>query len=441
MNTDKTVIENFLHETKMHPDMVDMDKTVSHIMDEMQHGLMGEASSLKMLPTYIDVDVEIPAKKSAVVLDAGGTNLRTALVTFTAENEPSITDYRKHPMPGTRGQTVGREEFFDVLASLVETLIYRSETIGFCFSYPTEIFSNRDGRLIHWSKEIKAPEVEGRMIGADLRDALTNRGIKNTPNIVILNDAVATLLTGKASNASRPWGGYVGFILGTGTNTCYVESNSKIGKVPSLNPSKTQVINCESGNYACPSRGEADFMLGEITANPEMYWLEKMLSGAYFGQLSTQAVRLAGMKTLLSSQAIQSLAEEGDFTSKDADNYCHNPYGTADNAVAKIMMTDTTDSDRRRLWYIIDALLERAAKLSAANLAASVLKGASGKGPLTPTCLTIDGTTYYRYYRFQHRMESYLRPYLSKRDMYYESFRVEEAPLIGAAVAALTNAG
>ena len=96
-------------------------------------------------------------------------------------------------------------------------------------------------------------------------------------------------------------------------------------------------------------------------------------------------------------------------------------------------------SDAARLWYLTDALLERAAKLTAANLAASVLKGRTGSGPLEPVCLTIDGTTYYRYYRFQHRVESHLRPFLTQRDKFYETVQVDDAPLIGAAVAALTN--
>ena len=182
-------------------------------------------------------------------------------------------------------------------------------------------------------------------------------------------------------------------------------------------------------------------MLGETTSKPEAYWLEKMLSGCYFGALATQSALLAGRQGLLSSHAAQALEELGEFPTKDADNFCHDPANVTDNAVAKVMKSRATESDRQKLWFLFDSLLERAARLSAANLAASILKGPTGDGPLEATCLTIDGTTYYRYYRFQHRVENYLRPFLTERDKYYETVQVNDAPLIGAAVAALTNLG
>ena len=438
MNSHEKAVQKFLQEVNMHPEMVNMDKTVGHMLTEMTRGLNGKSSSLKMLPTYIETDADIPMETPTVVLDAGGTNLRAALVSFKEGNRPVIDDFSKHPMPGSRGSLVGREEFFDTLAALVEPLIPRAASIGFCFSYPTEIFPNKDGRLLHWSKEIKAPEVVNRMIGSDLKDALRNRGVQEVPSIVLLNDAAATLLAGKFSNTSRPWGGYVGFILGTGTNTCYVESNSAIKKVSHINPSGKQIINCETGNYTSPNRGDADFMLGNTTSDSTAYVLEKMLSGGYFGALATQSVILAGSKGLLSTQTVHELTKIGAFSTKDADGYCHNPTDVG-NTIVQVMKTHANDSERQRLWFLFDALLERAAKLSAANIAASILKGPSGDGPLEASCLTIDGTTYYWYYRFQSRVENYLRPYLSNKDKFYETVQVADAPIIGAAVAALTN--
>ena len=439
MTPDKKAADAFLFDHKMHPDAIDMNAMVDHITREMTKGLDGDDSSLAMIPTYIEVGAAIPVDKRVVVLDAGGTNLRSALVSFSDEGKPVIEDFSKQPMPGTQGKEVGKDEFFDSLAKLVEPLIGRGEKIGFCFSFPTEIFPNRDGRLIHWSKEIRASEVEGRIIGTDLRAALAERGASDPPEVVILNDTVATLLTGKASQKDRDWGGSVGFILGTGTNTCYVESNAAIGKVSNLKSSHVQIINVESGSYACPNRGTADEMLGALTAKPETYWLEKMLSGAYFGALATQTLILAGREGLISPKLAAALSELGTISTKDADNYAHNPSDVGSNALAAAVKSAGSGEDAVRIWHLTDALLERAAKVTAANLAAAALKGPSGNGPMSPICLTIDGTTYYRYYRFQSRVESYLRPFMTSRDKYYETVKVEDAPLIGAAVAALTN--
>ncbi|RKX87372.1 MAG: hexokinase [Spirochaetes bacterium] len=438
MNPDKKKTEQFLNQTDMHPERIKMTSTVDDMVDDMKRGLNGEPASMEMIPTFIEVDTKVQQDKKAVVLDAGGTNLRAALVSFNSEGMSVIEDFTKQPMPGTQGREVSREEFFDSLAALVEPLADRGEKIGFCFSYPTEIFPDKDGRLMHWTKEVLAPGVVGRKIGSDLRDALSERGVSKPPEVVILNDTVATVLTGKASQAGRDWGGFIGLILGTGTNTCYVESNASIGKIQGLDASRGQVINCESGSYTGRFRGKADEMLCSLTERPDFHQFEKMISGRYFGPLVTQSVLLAGESGLFSKEGFAAIKALGEISTKDADNYTHNPSGSG-NALVAAMQSSGSDADARRLWFLIDALLERAAKLTAANLAAAVIKGQGGSGPLSPTCITIDGTTYYRYYRFQHRVESYLRPFLSARDNYYETVQVDDAPLIGAAVAALTN--
>jgi len=436
MNGARREVEAFLTDTGMHPDSIDLAAQVDAMLDEMKKGLAGESSSLAMIPTYVEIDATIPFDQEVVVLDAGGTNLRVAQVSFTPDGQSRISGFSKHPMPGTRGREVSKADFFDTLAALVKPLLKRGSKIGFCFSYPTEIFPDRDGRLIFWTKEVKAPEVAGCRIGSSLKEALSDRGT-HPVDVVILNDTVAATLSGKASEINREWGGYIGFILGTGLNTCYLESNSAITKLPGLNQEHSQIINCESGNFRCRQRGRADEMLGELTSDPEGYWLEKMLSGRYFGALAWQLILLAVDEGLFSSSAERALRALGDLSTKDADNYLHNP-SNPDSPLAAVK-EHASPEDAARLWFLIDSLLERSAKLTAANLASSVLKGPCGNGPLKPVCLSIDGTTFYRYYRYQHRVESWLRPFLNSQNKYYEIVQVADAPLIGAAVAALTN--
>lgn len=439
MNANKRAVYQFLDDVGMLPEHIDLSDTVHHMLDEMSRGLSGENSSLQMIPTYIDAGAAIPQNRTVAVLDAGGTNLRAARISFSKDDKPLVQNLTKGPMPGSGGQYIGREEFFDALAAVVAPRLAGVETLGFCFSYPTRILPNIDGELIEWSKEINAPDVVGRLIGSDLKDALHNRGISDPPRIIVLNDTVATLLTGKASNIQRSWGGYVGFILGTGTNSCYLESNAKITKLSGINRQGRQVVNCESGSFAVRKRGKADLLLTEKTSNPEIYWMEKMLSGGYFGALATQSALLAGQRGVLSRQALNIFQEIGELKTRDADDYCHNPTSKEDTVMMRAIGNLSDTDDHERLWFLFDALLERAARLSAANLAASVLKGPTGSGPLSPTCLTIDGTTYYRYYRFQCRVENILQPFLNAQNKFYRTVQVDDAPLIGAAVAALSH--
>ena len=117
-------------------------------------------------------------------------------------------------MPGAAVE-VDKDTLFGTMALYIKDLIKEGQKIGFCFSYPVRMFPDKDGRLIEFSKQIRAKGVAGELIGANLKLALEKIGAKQPGSIVILNDTVATLLAGKADATRRDWGGFVGFILGT----------------------------------------------------------------------------------------------------------------------------------------------------------------------------------------------------------------------------------
>ena len=96
--------------------------------------------------------------------------------------------------------------------------------------------------------------------------------------IVLLNDTVATLLAGKSASFGKDYDSFIGFILGTGTNTCYIESNRNIGKVKNLDPAKSQIINIESGNFRKVPQTDLDIIFDNTTVNPGDYKFEKMFA-------------------------------------------------------------------------------------------------------------------------------------------------------------------
>jgi hexokinase len=50
-----------------------------------------------------------------------------------------------------------------------------------------------------------------------------------------------------------------------------------------------------------------------------------------------------------------------------------------------------------------------------------------------------DGSTFYKTKDFRFQVEEHLRDILGPRNIYYEIIRVDDSPLIGAAVAGLTR--
>ena len=60
MKDAKDKATSFLKLHGMHYSDIDMDKCCGDFLDEMEKGLAGEKSSLKMIPTHIETDSELP---------------------------------------------------------------------------------------------------------------------------------------------------------------------------------------------------------------------------------------------------------------------------------------------------------------------------------------------------------------------------------------------
>ena len=72
--------EAFLREIGMHPEQTDIEGTAAAFRALMEAGLRGESDGLPMLPTFLRTGAQVPDAEPVLVADAGGTNLRRALV-------------------------------------------------------------------------------------------------------------------------------------------------------------------------------------------------------------------------------------------------------------------------------------------------------------------------------------------------------------------------
>ncbi|MGO9309633.1 MAG: hexokinase, partial [Spirochaetia bacterium] len=280
----RSAVERFLARNRVLADRLDLPRYCRAYLEEMTRGLEGRPSTLPMIPTYVETAREVPRGERVIALDAGGTNFRAAVVSFDEVGTPVIEDLARHAMPGAEAE-IDREEFFRALARLVVPLARQARAIGFCFSYAVKMQADKDGRLLYFTKEIKARRVEGELIGRGLADALGALGAPAPSRIVLLNDTVATLLAGRNAQPGRRFDDFVGIVCGTGINAAYVEANRLVGKVPGLDPSGSQIVNTESGSFGRGAYGPVDDEYDASTANPGKYRHEKTISGAYLGAL------------------------------------------------------------------------------------------------------------------------------------------------------------
>ena len=136
---------------------------IGAFISEMEKGLAGEPSSLAMIPTYVGVNGKVPPGAKAAVLDAGGTNFRSAVVSIP----PKIENKVNQPMPGTKGE-VDADTFYTAFAKEIGRVSAYATVpkIGFCFSYPADATPELDAKLNCWTKGIQAPEFVGQFVGS-----------------------------------------------------------------------------------------------------------------------------------------------------------------------------------------------------------------------------------------------------------------------------------
>ena len=435
MKFDPDGLSEFARYYGFHYNRLDPFGLVEDALVEMEQGLKGAPSSLPMLPSYIGALPKIKPGRTVIAMDAGGTNLRSALVKFDENGKEVVLESMKVPMPGTKGQ-LSAEAFFDEIAAVTAPLIEKAgdsiEGIGFCFSYHIEITSEADGILKSFSKEVDAPEVIGRAIGAGLREALIRRKVKVPARIVLLNDTVATLLSGLLQMQGE--GPVVGFILGTGFNTAYPEKS--IPKIGFASADRPQIVVCESGNFAHRYMGILDTEYDKGTKNPGTYSLEKATSGAYLGPLTSHIIKRALNDGLFSFEKSAEFLSWPSMQTRELNEFMHEPFNKS-NPIACLFNDNERDA-LSSFIYLTSMVTERGALLSASVLAAAMEKAGGGSNPFVPVRAAVEGTTYMIYKGMRRSLESCLHLILNKRMLRsYSVSPVEQASLLGAAVAAL----
>ena len=427
--------EEFLLQTGMHPDLIDLQRQTSLFRREMQRGLAGDSSSLPMLPTYLTTDGVLPADKPVLVIDAGGTNLRLARVTFHPQGDFEAEALVACPMPGSTG-TLTLPEYLSRMTEILRPHLRGDDLIGYCFSYEARITPDRDGILSNFNKGVHVEGSDGMKVCEVLEKALADAGIPGKRRYVLLNDSTAAAFGAISQLTASSCSGMIGFILGTGTNTCYPEKTSRIKHYPVEDGGGTMLINMESGAYAGFPRGEADRLLDESDPLPGNHLYEKMVSGVYMGKLIRLATGSAAERGLFSPVFRERLAAAGNFRAVDADAFVREPKG--DNLLSGLC---SSENDRQVLLNIVYRLYERAAKLVSVNLTAVMEEAGLGKDPLRPALIAAEGSSFWKSALFLPMLTKILEHFAKEeRGLSYTVTAVPSANLIGSAAAALLNA-
>jgi len=407
-----TKAESFLKEFGLHESCFDFIEHVSRFTADMEAGLANEKSSLLMLPSYLGVIPETPPEGEVIAIDAGGTNLRIALVRFAPDAAPIIERFEKYRLPGSDG-AVTKDEFFNSIAGNIGDMTADSDKVGFCFSFPCEIGADRDGKILWFDKEVKVDGSAGAHIGVELNAAFAKID-KEPLEVTVLNDTAAALIGAVLAHRVSGMGGYIGLIYGTGSNICYYDPEMKM------------LINTEAGGYGGFRQSVCDMEIDAESDAPGAQRLEKMVSGAYFSTVALKAARLAAREGIFSTETRGSIngLEQLDAVTIDA---FMRAGGSPETELGSLC---ATEEDAEVLYEILDGLYERAAKLVAIAITAVLIRcGATAE---KPGYIVAEGSSFRKGFRFRERFESYI-PAFSGGEKPYELVLADDHALIGAA--------
>ena len=418
------IVKKFLAEHGFYTDL-NLPALTRDVLNDMQARLSGKKSWQDMILTYINpFKIEV-SEKSVIVIDAGGTNFRSSLVTFSKDGTTSISNFEKTKMPGVEHE-LSKKEFFNQIAKNLERFKDSYEEICFCFSYAMQITDEHDGILKSFSKEVKAPEVVGCKIGEELKKALKENGWSKIPKVILLNDTAAALLAG---SGNKKYSSYIGFILGTGLNAAYVQSANSEFEI-----SEPQIVVCESAKFGGFKNSDFDIILDEKSLNPTSSPFEKLCSGAYLGPLALETLQFAAKEKIFSGEFSKAISQRNSLSLLEVSSFLENSF--KEKAIYPKFDENANFKDSEIIFDIFDALVNRMAQLAAVVLAACVLQCGEGKNPEKPICIACNGTSFFKTYKVVERTKEYLAKILEGKNLYYEFLKEEVDITIGTAKAA-----
>lgn len=394
---------------------------VADFQRQMESGLRGTPESLAMLQTPFEPrSGRLPAERTVVSLDLGGTWLRTGIV---ETNEEGIL------LPPKMVVKKPIERVYPSLAAFIDALMVRIKplleqfpqaNIGFVFSFPFETVVRRgglDGKVIGLTKGWRVPGIEGCLIGKMLLGEITDKGLGQR-KIAVLNDTIGTCLACEGTG--------FGGVVATGTNFA-VEEEGKLR-------------NIESGNYnGVPSTRvseKVDELLVEIGVEKGTQLAEKQIAGdplvwsLYAGLLLLGEEKIIGDKV---AGAIRQGIEEESFS---AANISLILTGRRDRweRLEESLGIRLEEEERDFLETLCLVLRRRSTQIVGAMVAAILEK--KGWGLKGIEKIPISGALFWKMPQYEMLVRETIEALLPERK--YEFVNVGEyAGLRGAAVAAL----
>ncbi|NXJ06673.1 HXK3 protein, partial [Odontophorus gujanensis] len=403
----------------------DLERVQALMRQEMERGLDRESnaeSSLRMLPTYVCHTPDGTERGEFLALDLGGTNFRVLVVRVGQDNIHMTSDI--YVIPTAIMQGTG-EALFDHIIECIEDFQMKQELmgqvlpLGFTFSFPCQQLGLDKAVLLNWTKGFSASGCVGQDVVQMLRDAAQRNQRVALKVVAVVNDTVGTMMACGYHDPKCE----IGLIVGTGTNTCYMEERAKVGTVEG--DEGRMCINMEWGAFGdngCLDNIFTSFdqLVDEKSINAGRQRFEKLISGMYLGEIVRHILMaLVEEQVLFRGKPSHKLQNKDIFQTKFLSTI-ETP-GLALLQVQGILRSlelDASFEDSVLVQEVCQTVSLRAAHLCAAGMAAVVEKMRESRGleQLTIT-VGVDGTLYKMHPHFSQNLQQMLRELAPRCDV------------------------
>uniref|UniRef100_A0A8C8TXA0 Hexokinase-3 n=1 Tax=Peromyscus maniculatus bairdii TaxID=230844 RepID=A0A8C8TXA0_PERMB len=386
----------------------------AEMREAMIRGLRGEASSLRMLPTYVRATPDGSERGDFLALDLGGTNFRVLLVRV-AEGSVQIIN-QVYSIPECVAQGSGQQLFDHIVDCIVDFqqrqgLSGQSLPLGFTFSFPCKQLGLDQGILLNWTKGFNASGCEGQDVVYLLREAIRRKQAVELNVVAIVNDTVGTMMSCGYDDPRCE----MGLIVGTGTNACYMEELRNVASV--AGNSGHMCINMEWGAFGDDgSLGMFstcfDASVDQASINPGKQRFEKMISGMYLGEIVRHILlHLTSLGVLFRGQKTQCLQTRDIFKTKFLSEIESDSLALRQvRAILEDLGLTLTSDDALMVLEVCQAVSRRAAQLCGAGVAAVVEKMRENRGLQELTVsVGVDGTLYKLHPHFSRLVSATVR--------------------------------
>ncbi|XP_036920331.1 hexokinase-3 isoform X2 [Sturnira hondurensis] len=386
----------------------------AQMREAMAQGLRGEASSLRMLPTYVRATPDGSERGDFLALDLGGTNFRVLLVRVATSGVQITSEIYSIPEHVAQGPG---EQLFDHIVDCIldfqqkQGLSGQSLPLGFTFSFPCRQVGLDQGILLNWTKGFNASDCEGQDVVGLLRQAIVRKQAVKLNVVAIVNDTVGTMMSCGYEDPHCE----VGLIVGTGTNACYMEELQNVAGV--AGDSGLMCINMEWGAFGDDgSLGTLttcfDELVDQASINPGKQRFEKMISGMYLGEIVRHILlHLTSLGVLFRGQKTQRLQTRDIFKTKFLSEIESDSLALRQvRAILEDLGLPLTSDDTLMVLEVCQAVSQRAAQLCGAGVAAVVEKIRENRGlDALTVSVGVDGTLYKLHPHFSGLVEATVR--------------------------------